>query len=78
MQGSAFCLVLWIAKTLGPRVAWSDRLEHKPRSGRAPSGVLYLRAVAARVSALRAYCLGSLVRISEEDLAAFLAAHREP
>jgi len=28
--------------------------------------------------ALRAYRLGSLVRVSEEDLAAFLAAHREP
>jgi len=31
-----------------------------------------------KAGALRAYRLGSLVRISEEDLAAFLAAHREP
>jgi excisionase family DNA binding protein len=28
--------------------------------------------------ALRTHRLGSLVRISEEELAAFLAAHREP
>jgi hypothetical protein len=33
---------------------------------------------ASQAGALRAYRLGSLVRISEEDLAAFLAAHREP
>jgi excisionase family DNA binding protein len=31
-----------------------------------------------KAGALRAYRLGSLVRVSEEDLAAFLAAHREP
>ena len=31
-----------------------------------------------QAGALRAYRLGSLVRVSEEDLAAFLAAHRDP
>jgi excisionase family DNA binding protein len=31
-----------------------------------------------KAGALRAYRLGSLVRVSEEDFAAFLAAHREP
>jgi hypothetical protein len=82
MQVSAFCLVLWIAKTLRPRVAWSDPWN----TSRARGGLLvefytfgqWRLTSASQAGALRAYRLGSLVRISGEDLAAFLAAHREP
>src|SRR5829696_4746607 len=71
--------------------AQRSRAGQSPPASRPPGPLLTVEQVAQRCSVssrttrrwieagvLRAHRLGALVRISEEDLAAFLAAHREP